>query len=80
MGSDAEEVIVANQHGRTSKNKKYKFEYRSGSIENNIPIYDEDGNADEGVLNSQGMQQHICDILEGGSTAFEIRRNKYHIK
>ena len=80
LGSDAEEVIVANQHGKTSKNKKYKFEYRSGSIENNLPVFDENGNIDKGVLNSQGIQQHICDILEGGPVAFEVRKNKYHIR
>ncbi len=78
LGSDAEEIIVANQDGKTSPNKKYKFEYRSGSIENNKPIWDVDGNIDLGVLNSQGIQQHICDILEGGPIAFEVRKNKYH--
>lgn len=79
MGSDAEEIIVANQDGKNSKNKKYKFEYRSGSIENNNPIFDEIGSIDMGILNSQGIQQHICDILEGGPIAFEVRKNKYHI-
>lgn len=79
LGSDAEEIIVANQDGKTSKNKKYKFEYRSGSIENNNPIFDEIRSIDTGVLNLQGIQQHICDILEGGPIAFEVRKNKYHI-
>lgn len=29
---------------------------------------------DLGILNSQGIQQHICDILEGGERAFELRK------
>lgn len=79
LGSDAEEVIVANQQGSNSPNKKYRFEYRSGSIENNTSICSDDGNIETGILNSQGIQQHICDILEGGERAFELRKNKYHI-
>lgn len=32
------------------------------------------------VFSTQGgIQQHICDILEGGIPAFEKRKNKYHI-
>ena len=31
LGSDAEEVIIANQNGKNSPNKEYRFEYRSGS-------------------------------------------------
>ncbi|MHC6178779.1 TrlF family AAA-like ATPase [Clostridium sp. JNZ X4-2] len=80
LGADAEEVIVANQQGNNSKNKEKRFEYRSGSIENDLPIYKADGvTVDEGILNSQGIQQHICDILEGGEKAFELRKHKYHI-
>lgn len=79
VGADAEEVIVANQNGKNSPNKEFKFEYRSGSIENNIPVYKEDGTIDDGILNRQGIQHHICDILEGGELAFELRKKKYHI-
>ncbi len=79
LGADAEEVIVANQHGSNVPNKQYRFEYRSGSIENNYPLYTADGKIERGILNSQGIQQHICDILEGGERAFELRKNKYHI-
>jgi hypothetical protein len=39
VGADAEEVIVANQDGIDSEKKSRRFEYRSGSIENNYPIY-----------------------------------------
>lgn len=79
LGSDAEEVIVANQQGSNVPNKYYRFEYRSGAIENNHPLYSEDGEVELGTLNTQGIQQHICDILEGGERAFELRKNKYHI-
>ena len=78
LGADADEVIVANQDGIDSTMKAYRFEYRSGSIENNCPIY-KNGKVDDGILNSRGIQQHICDILEGGVMAFEKRKNKYHI-
>lgn len=79
LGCDADEIIIANQNGTTSPNKQYKFEYRSGSIENNTCIYDSNGNIETGILNSQGIQQHICDILEGGELAFAKRKNKYNM-
>ncbi len=79
LGADADEVIVANQDGIDSAKKSRRFEYRSGSIENDRSIYKLDGTVDDGVLNARGIQQHICDILEGGIPAFEKRKNKYHI-
>lgn len=80
VGADAEEIVVANQDGIDSAKKAKRFEYRSGSIENNLPLYKTDGTTvDEGILNSQGVQQHICDVLEGGIRAFEKRKNKYHL-
>ncbi|MCL2187237.1 MAG: hypothetical protein FWC16_03580 [Defluviitaleaceae bacterium] len=77
LGADSDEIIVANQHIIDSNSRR--FEYRSGSIENDYPAYKNDGTVAEGVLNEQGIQQHICDILEGGIPAFEKRKNKYHI-
>lgn len=80
LGADAEEIIVANQEGSDAKNWKKRFEYRSGSIENDQPRFEGDnGKPVDGVLNSCGIQQHICDILEGGEKAFELRKQKYHI-
>ena len=73
LGGDAEEIIVANQDGKNTPNKKYRFEYRSGAIEEDRPI------DDKSILNSQGIQQHICDILEGGEKAFDLRKHKYQI-
>lgn len=77
VGGDAEEVIVANQQGRNSKNKGYRFEYRSGSLENDSCVLDDAGVCLDGILNQKGIQTHICDILEGGTRAFELRRKKY---
>lgn len=74
LGCDAEEVIVANQqidNNTQTNNKSFRFEYRSGAIEN-ITIIDEDT-----FLGSRGIQQHICNILEGGKEAFLARKNKY---
>lgn len=79
LGADAEEIIIANQTGSKSENKEKRFEYRSGAIENDNPVFDTDGNVEVGILNSKGIQQHICDILEGGEIAFEKRKNKYRI-
>jgi ABC-type Mn2+/Zn2+ transport system ATPase subunit len=79
LGSDAEEIIVANQNGKDSPQCERRFEYRSGSIENSEPVIKETGEIADGILNSRGIQQHICDILEGGVKAFELRKHKYHI-
>ena len=80
VSGDAEQVIVANQQGNTTSNNKFRFEYRTGSIEDDLPVYDDSGTIIHGILNAQGIQQHICDILEGGEKAFAKRKNKYNIK
>ena len=80
VAGDAEQVIVANQRGNTTPNHEFRFEYREGSIEDNLPVCDDSGKTIPGLLNSQGIQQHICDILEGGEKAFAKRKNKYNIK
>lgn len=74
LGSDAEEIIVANQEGEDTKNKTFTFEYISGSIENTKV---EDISIEE-VLQSRGIQEHICDVLEGGREAFDKRKKKYN--
>ena len=79
LGADADEIIVANQNGNNCPNKEYRFEYRTGAIEEDKPIIKDDGAIEDGILNKQGIQQHICDILEGGERAFELRKHKYHI-
>ena len=75
LGGDAEEVIVANQQGMNARNKSFRFEYRSGSIENDQAIPGEESF----VLGSCGIQDHICDVLEGGKTAFDLRMHKYRM-
>ena len=77
IGADAEEVIIANQDGKEAKNNEKRFEYRCGAIESVLPKKDSQGNVLPGVLNRTGVQQQICDILEGGMRAFELRKNKY---
>ena len=73
VSADAENVIVANQNGKNSKNKdNLKFQYINGALENTKPK-----NQDLIVLNSQGIREHVCEILEGGREAFEKREKKY---
>lgn len=79
LGADAEEVIIANQHGKDTENATSRFEYRSGAIENDEVPKDASGNALPGILNKAGIQTQICDILEGGKTAFQLRQNKYAV-
>lgn len=78
LGGDAELVIVANREGSNAANRQYKFEYRCGSIEDNSPVLDDNGQPLQGILSQKGMQEHICEILEGGEKAFSMRRHKYH--
>lgn len=74
VGSDSEQIIIANQHGGKTPNIKYKFEYISGSIEHSVlPV------AGELTMFKQGIREHVCEILEGGETAFINRQNKYNI-
>lgn len=74
LGADAEQVIVANQEGKGTKNKSSMFEYVSGAIEH---TFIEDDSIEE-VLYRRGIQEHICDVLEGGEEAFNKRKNKYN--
>lgn len=77
LGGDAELVIVANQNGRNAPNKQFRFEYRGGAIEDNSPVFT-NGVLVPGILSCKGIQEHICEILEGGEQAFELRQHKYH--
>lgn len=72
VGADAECVIVANQKGAHSDNKEYRFEYVSGALEDTFPA-----NNKKYVLHNRGIQEHVCDILEGGNEAFMKREQKY---
>ena len=77
MGADAENVIVANQNGKDSKNiNDVKFQYLSGPLEDTQSL---DKNC-ETTLEKQGIREHVCEILEGGQDAFDIREKKYGFK
>ena len=73
--ADAEQVIVANQHGTQNPNENFKFEYIADALENDFVDMD-----NVYVLHSKWIQQHVCDILEWGKTAFEKRKNKYNFQ
>ena len=75
VGADAEQVIVANRHGTDRKNDKNRmFDYLSGSLENTkAPVID------SCILNTCGIREHTCKILEGGEEAFNKRIYKYNL-
>lgn len=77
VSADAELIIVANQHGKNSRNRdNAKFQYIAGSLENTSSKNTET----EFILESQGIREHVCEILEGGQQAFENREKKYGFK
>jgi hypothetical protein len=77
IGSDSEQVIVANRHGTDRKNAdERQFNYLTGSLEYS-KTKDEDC---KDTLKSQGVCEHACEILDGGKIAFEQRKNKYNIR
>lgn len=76
IGSDTENVIVANQHGIGTNNiDNAKFQYISGSLENSFI-----DNEVTTILQKQGIREHVCDILEGGEEAFLKREKKLGYK
>ena len=76
VGADSDLVICANQNGSNNKNtNETKFQYISGALEH---TYTKDNNTKE-ILLSQGMREHVCEILEGGNDAFKLREKKYGI-
>ena len=75
VGADAENIIVAHQQSNMEKNKNgKKFQYINGSLED-TSIHDE---SCQFILESQGIREHIFDVLEGGKEAFEKREQKYN--
>lgn len=77
VGADAEQVIVANQHGADSRNEgNVKFQYYSGALEDS----QQKDSSIPTILESQGIREHVCDILEGGLEAFSRREKKYGIR
>jgi predicted ATPase len=77
VGADSEQIIIANQNGLDTPNiNGSKFQYISGSLENTKP-FDEQAKS---ILESEGIREHVCEVLEGGSEAFENREKKYGFK
>ena len=78
VATDTENIIVANQKGQSdgSSGGTYRFEYVNGSLEH-TKIKDD---RIPSILQSQGIREHVCDILEGGDEAFKQREKKYAIK
>lgn len=78
VATDTENIIVANQKGQSDGGSggAYRFEYVNGSLEH-TKIKDEKILS---ILQSQGIREHVCDILEGGDEAFKQREKKYAIK
>ena len=76
VGADSELIIVSNQQGVNSPNKnEFKFDYIEGSLE---MTKETDKNIKE-TLHSQGIRQHVCEILEGGFEAFKQRELRYNV-
>lgn len=76
VSADSENVIVANQNGAENKNRdNIKFQYVNGSLENTKPK----NKKENIILESQGIREHVCEILEGGVEAFKKREQKYGI-
>lgn len=74
VSADAENVIVANQEGiNCHNNGAIKFQYTNGALERTV----QQNITEAIILNSQGIREHVCDILEGGKAAFEKREKKY---
>lgn len=79
VATDSENIIVANQTGQNESEhtNKYRFEYVNGSIETSFDMSSDKSLSD---LDSKGIRQHVCDILEGGDDAFLEREQKYSIR
>ena len=79
VGADSEEVIVANQEGQEigRENKKYRFEYVSGALEDSFEL---SKIKQKSILLRKGIRQHVCEVLEGGKEAFQKREQKYNFK
>lgn len=76
VSADAEQIIVANQQGEKSPNVEgLKFQYVTGGLE----FTKEKDESIDITLFSQGIREHVCEILEGGNEAFKKREKKYGI-
>jgi hypothetical protein len=75
VGADSEQVVVANRHANDRQNRGGDaFAYLTGALEHSAQANDS-----EYILESCGVREHACRILDGGETAFQKRRDKYKI-
>lgn len=76
VATDSENVIVANQLGQSASKRTFgsKFEYVNGPLELS---FDNSANSSLSELQSKGIKEHVCDILEGGLEAFHNRESRY---
>lgn len=72
--TDAENVIVANQDKQLVENENSRFEYVNGALECD---FQRPNKEDKYKIAEQGIKSHVCEILEGGKKAFELRERKY---
>lgn len=73
VGADSEQVIVTNRHGNDRRNRNDQtFDYLTGSMEHSRAA-----EAAACVLETGGIREHACEILDGGEEAFQKRRDKY---
>lgn len=76
VGSDAEEVIVANRHGDDRRNEnEVVFAYRTGALEDSEILNE----SMEFELSKMGIREHVIDLLDGGEEAFNKRQQKYKL-
>ncbi len=69
---------MANRNGNDRKNQDGReFNYLNRHFLEHS--YEKD-DACSDTLQSQGVGEHACEILDGGKPAFESRKNKYNIK
>ncbi|MBT2555823.1 TrlF family AAA-like ATPase [Arthrobacter sp. ISL-5] len=75
VGADSEQVIVANRHGTDSRNAGDRtFDYLTGSLEHTMTLSERPHK-----LESCGIREHACEILDGGREAFQKRKDKYRV-
>lgn len=78
VGTDSENVIVANQHSAAFKNpKNIRFWYETGSFEMDIKDPKKRPKPNRYFGKSRSIREHICDILDGGKDAFKKRSTRY---
>lgn len=75
VGADSEQVVVTNRHGDDRRNREDRtFAYVTGSLEQSTPARKADY-----ILDTGGVREHACEILDGGEEAFRKRRDKYNL-